>query len=68
MFQSLLLSQCQALSKLSEAVHIQVYAELFCNISFHGERTQTQIVIFLFCSLSLSFICCLSLLGYKRIK
>ena len=49
-------------------IHCHTHAELFCNISLHGERTRSPIVIILFCSFNQNFICCLHLLNYDKIK
>ena len=45
-------------------VHCHTHAELFCNISLHGKRTQCPIAITLFCSFGLNFFCSLQLLVY----
>jgi len=58
-------SQCAA-----QPVSDAMIAELCTSraILLHGERTQSKIMIVLYCRLNLSFICCLLLLGYERIK
>jgi len=69
-FQNFLLWQCQLQCKQNyqKPVHCHTHAELFCEISFHGKRTQCPIAIVFFCSFGLNFICCLHLLGYHWIK
>jgi len=42
--------------------------ELFCDISLHGMRTQSQITINGFCSLGPNIIFCLHLQGYDKIE
>jgi len=41
---------------------------LFCDISLHGMRTQSQIGIVGFCSSVLNFTCCLHIVGYDTVK
>jgi len=51
---------------VKKLVHCHAHAELLCNISLYGKRTQCPIV--LFCSFGLNLMCWLHLLGYHQIK
>ena len=66
-FQNFFLCQCQLQCKqiCLKLVQCHAHAELFCNISLHGKRTQPPIAIVLFCSFGLNFMCCLHLNYHK---